>query len=248
MIRRTFDPSLLNQVINHPQVRPWMAPGDGPLDVTAVVSNPANFALVTEGGGFILHNQGQGIYEVHSQFLPEHRTNTREAMRAGFDYMFTRTDCERVVTQVPDNNRAAQCLAKAARFRPMFRREQGLLGPTEYMGLSIDEWAQDNRSLEADGEWFHDQLEQAKKAHGSALPVHDHDPAHERAVGAAVRMVRAGNAAKGVNFYNRWARFAGYAQITLISTQPVVIDVVDAVVGNDMEILLCRQAQPLAPL
>jgi hypothetical protein len=243
VIRRTFDPALLNTVINHPEVRPWMAPGDHALDVTPVVGNPANYALVTEGGGFLLHCLEPGLYEVHSQFLPEHRTHTREAMRAGFEYMFTRTDCVQIVTQVPDNNRAAQCLAKAARFRPMFHRKEGLLGPTEYVGLTVDQWAQDNPKLEAEGERFHGLLEEAKKANGSELPAHGHDAAHERAVGAAVRMIKAGNAAKGVNFYNRWARFAGYAPITLISAQPVVIDVVDAVVGladNDMEILSCR--------
>lgn len=244
MIRRTLDPAFLNTIVNHPEVRPFMAPGDGEIDLAPVISNPANFALVTEGGGFVLHCHEPGIYEVHSQFLPEHRGgHAVKAMREGFDYMFTRTDCTRVVTQVPDNNPAAKGFARLARFRPMFRREQGLLGPTEYMGLGIEEWAQDNHSLEADGEWFHAQLEDAKKANGSALPVHDHDPAHERAVGGAVRMIRAGNAAKGVGFYNRWARLAGYAPITLISARPPVIDVVDAVVSlrdNEMEILLCR--------
>jgi len=244
VIRRTFDPSFLNTVINHPEVRPFMAPGTEPLDVTTGVSSPANFALVTEGGGFILHCHEPGIYEVHSQFLPEYRGgHAAKAMRAGFDYMFTRTDATRIVTQVPDNNPAARGFARLARFRPMFRREAGLMGPTEYMGLSVEEWAQDNRSLEADGEWFHGKLEEAKKRAGSELAVHGHDPAHERAVGASVRMIKAGNAAKGVAFYNRWARLAGYAPITLISAQPVVIDVVDAVVGladNDMEILLCR--------
>lgn len=240
-IRRTFDPAFLNEVINHPAVRPYMAPGDEPIDLTPVVSNPANFALVTEGGGFVLHCHEPGIYEVHSQFLPDHRGgHAAKAMRAGFDYMFTRTDATRIITQVPDNNDAAKGFAKLAKFRPMFRREEGLLGPTEYMGLGIEEWAQDTLALEADGERFHSTLEKAKKRAGSDLVAHGHDPAHERAVGAAVRMIEAGNAQKGVAFYNRWARFAGYAPITLISTQPTVIDVVDAVVNDEMEILLCR--------
>jgi hypothetical protein len=242
MIRRTFDPVFLNTVINHPEVRPFMG-GEGYLDATEVVTNPGNYAPVSEGGGFILICQEPGIYEVHSQFLPEGRAHTRKAMRAGFDYMFTQTDCERVITQVPDNNRGAAALAKAAGFRLMFRREDTPRGPTAFMGLTAEEWAQGNADLEAEGERFHTLLEEAKKARGSELPVHGHDPAHERAVGAALNMIRAGNSAKGVNFYNRWARFAGYAPITLISAQPIVVDVVDAVVGltdNEMEILLCR--------
>jgi hypothetical protein len=242
MIRRTFDPRLLNAVVNHPEVRPYVG-GEGVLDLTDLIANPVNFALVTQGGGFLLINQGEGIYEVHSQFLPEARRNTRKAMKAGFDYMFTRTDCERVTTQVPDSNLAAQALAKAAGFRLMFRREDTPRGPTAFMGLTAEEWAQGNASLEADGEWFHAALETAKTAAGSTLEVHGHDGAHERAVGAAVRMIRSGNVRKGVGFYNRWARFAGYAPIALVSETPAVIDVVDAVVGMNpegMEILLCR--------
>lgn len=239
---RTFDPAFLNRVANHPDVRPWLG-GEGVLDLTQTIMNPANFALVSDGGGFVLIQHEPAIYEVHSQFLPEGRGQTVQAMRAGFDYMFTRTDCYQVVTQVPDNNKAAAALAKAADFRPMFRREDTPRGPTTYMGLTVEEWAQGNAGLEADGEWFHSELEAAKRANGSTLPTHSHDPAHERAVGAAVRMVKAGNAAKGVDFYNRWARLAGYVPLTLVSLQPVVIDVGDAVIGlagDEMEILLCR--------
>lgn len=237
MIRRTFDPAFLNGVVNHPEVRPWVS-GEGVLDVTGAVTDPSNFALVTDGGGFILMRHEPGIYEVHSQFLPEGRKHTRKAMWAAFDYMFTRTDCERVITQVPDSNPAAAALAKVAGFRLMFRREDTPRGPTAFMGLTAEEWAQGNPRLKADGEEFHRLLEQAK-----TTELHPHDAAHERAVGAAMRMVKAGNAAKGVNFYNRWARLAGYAPITLISSQPVVVDVVDAVMGlgpDGMEILLCR--------
>jgi len=239
---RTLDSTFLNMVCNHPQVHPWLGV-EGTIDVSGVVGNPANFALVNDGGGFILGCHEPGIYEVHSQFLPSHRRETVKAMREGFDYMFTRTDCHTVLTQVPDNNPAAAALAKFAHFRPMFRREDTPRGPTAYMGLYIDDWAQDNAALEAEGEWFHDNLNEAKKAQGSELPAHPHDPAHERAVGASVRLVKAGNAAKGVALYNRWARLAGYAPITLLSETPVLIDVVDAVVewtGQDMEIVLCR--------
>ncbi|MFP5328865.1 MAG: hypothetical protein ACLGHC_01840 [Alphaproteobacteria bacterium] len=246
-LRRTFDPTLLNEVVNHPDVRPFMAPGDDPIDLAPLVSNPANFALVTEGGGFLLHCHEPGIYEVHSQFLPEHRFRTRDAMRAGFDYMFTRTDCERVVTQVPDNNGPAASLAKAAGFRPMFRREKGLLGSTEYMGLSVEDWAQANADLEADGDWFHEQCEAAVKAVRPDIPDHPHDPAHDRAVGAAVRMIRAGNTVKGVAFYNRWARLAGYTPIRLLSLNPPTLDMSEdglafivQVSNGTMEILQCQ--------
>lgn len=238
VIRRTLDPTILNEIANHPEVLPWTG-AKGAVDLTNLIANTNNYALVVEGGGFLLIQSEPGIYEVHSLFLPEARSQSLRAARDGFDYMFTRTNCERIVSQVPDNNPAASGLARLVRFRPMFRREDTPRGPTAFVGLTIEEWAQDSKSLERDGEWFHERLEQAKS--GSELPTHPHDPAHDRAVGATVRMIRAGNIVKGVSFYNRWARFAGYAQISIVSEN--TIDVVDAVVewrDNEMEVLLCR--------
>lgn len=242
MINRTMDAAFLNEVCNHPEVHPWLG-HEGVIDVTPAVSNPANFALVTEGGGFIVIQHEPGVYEVHSQFLPEARDSTVQAMRDGMDYVFTRTDCHTLLTQVPDNNKAALHLAKCGGFKKLFWRELTPRGPTAFMALRIDEWIQGNAELEADGEWFHDKLEAAKEAFGSQLPIHPHDPAHERAVGASVRMMKAGNYAKAVVSYNRWAGFAGYAPIALISQVPPLIDVGDAVIeikDRDMEVVLCR--------
>jgi hypothetical protein len=247
LLRRTFDPAMLNVVVNHPEVRPWVAPGHEPMDVSAMVANPANFALVTDGGGFVLECQEPGIYQVHSQFLPDHRRHTRQAMREGFDYMFTRTDCERITTQVPDNKPAAAALAAKAGFKPMFRREEAPLGPTAYMGLTVEEWAQGNADLEADGAWFHDRCAAVLKDVRPDQPEHPADPAHDRAVGAAVRMIRAGNTVKGVNFYNRWARLAGYSPIRPLSLVPTVLDLSEPglafiveIKDGDMEILQCQ--------
>lgn len=241
IVHRTFDPSRLNAVANADGVREWLG-GEGALDVAALIDNTANFALETTGGGFVLQQLEPGVYEVHSLFLPEHRANTVEAMSDGLVYMFTRTDCRRIVTMVPDNNKPASALAMRGGFRKLFHRP-GPLGPATYMALDLDDWAMREEWLEDYGEWFHEKLEDAKREVGSALPVHDHDPAHERAVGCAVMMMLAGNAAKGIDFYNGWARFAGYATIGAFSFTPAVVDVVDAVVeigNNDMRVLLCR--------
>jgi hypothetical protein len=246
MIRRTFDATELNTIINHPAVRPWMG-GEGVLDVADALADADNYALVIDGGGFIFIRHEPGIYEGHSQFLPEARRNTRKAMWAAFDYMFTRTDCERVITQVPDNNLPARALGKIAGFREMFRREDTPRGPTSFMALTIEEWAQANESLEVDGAWFHDGIHAAAKEARPDFPDHPEDKAHDRAVGATVRMIKAGNVFKGVNLYNRWARFAGYTSATVISETPPVINVSEpglaCIVGlkdGEMEILLCR--------
>jgi hypothetical protein len=246
MITRTFDPAFLNSVCNHPEVRPWLY-GQGEIDVTPFVTNADNFALVTDGGGFILVRHEPGIYEAHSQFLPDGRTGTRQAMREVFDYMFTRTDCERIITQIPDNNRAAAALGMAGKFRTLFRLEHTPRGPTAFVCLTIEEWAQNTLALETDSKWFHDPMAAAVKAACPDMPEHHDDRAHERAVGATVRMVRAGNAEKGVNFYNRWARFSGFTPIRPVSFAPLVLDVsepgLSCIVGiknDELEVLLCR--------
>jgi hypothetical protein len=47
---------------------------------------------------------------------------------------------------------------------------------------------------------------------------------------------------KGIVLYNRWARFAGYAQTRLVSRDPLIIDQTDALIlvqGQEIEVLKC---------
>lgn len=237
-LRRTFNADGFNAVANHADVRPWLQAPDGPIDLTATISNPANFALWCDGGGFVLVRHEPGIYEVHSLFAPEGRGHSVAAMRAGFAYMFERTDADEIVTTCADDNRAALAFAKLAGFREVFRTAD-----TGRYSLTLMDWALSRPELELEGATFHALLESVKVANDSARPVHEDCAAHDRMVGAAFRMVQAGNPAKAVGHYNKWARMAGYAPIGLISANPPVLDVVDAVIewtGTDMEVALCR--------
>lgn len=237
-LRRTFHAEGFNEVANNPDVRPWLQGPDGIVDLAPVISNPANFALWCDGGGFILVRHEPGIYEVHSLFSPESRGHSVAAMRAGFAYMFERTDADEIVTTVGDDNRAALAFAKMAGFREVFRTADG----ARY-SLTLMDWALSRPELEQEGAAFHALLESVKIERNSERPVHEDCSAHDRMVGAAFRMVMAGNPAKAVGHYNKWARMAGYAPIGLVSVNPPVLDVVDAVVewtGDDMEVALCR--------
>lgn len=251
MLRRTLDPACLNDAANHPEVFPWLGvTGEpGSLDLSDLIRDPANVALVTAHGGFLVQKVGPGIYEVHSIFKPEGRKGLSKATAEGLRYLFTATDALTIRTKVPACNAPAAALAKASGFRETFTREDAWTAPdgspcaVSYQEITFDEWRARDATLLAEGEWFHDRLEAAKVAQGSALPVHPHDESHERAVGAAVQMLRAGNAEKAVWLYNAWAAFAGYAPLGLHSTQPIILDVADAVVevrNSDMEVLLCR--------
>jgi hypothetical protein len=161
------------------------------------------------------------------------------------DFMFTRTPAIQLTTFLPDNNHAAKGLGLKGGFRDWFRREQHPCGPGMQARIDIDDWICRTRDLEADGEKFHTALEEAKKASGSSLPVHGHDPIHERYVGAAYRMFTRGQAKKATSLYNRWAVNAGYAPIQLLSEEPTTVDVVDAVcrlVEGEMTIVELREA------
>ena len=242
MIRRTFDPTFLTEVVNHPAVRPWLA-GKGELDISGKVLTADNYVLVAEFGGFILVQHEPGRYEVHSQFLPGHGSHPIRAMLEAQEWMFTRTDCEAIVSKVPHANKAAKGLALSGGLRTIFQREESDLGPCAYVELTCMDWAMRTKALERHGERFHDFLEAAKIGASSEREIHSHDPAHERAVGASLLMIERGQPKKGVDFYNRWARLAGYAEIELLNEAPAVIDAVDAVVGigdTGMEMLLCR--------
>lgn len=248
-VRREFAAERLNAVVNHPDVRPWVGGGTGLLDLSQVVADQRNILLMGEGGGFLFIQQEPGIYEVHSQFLPEHRG--KNVIRAGHDaarYMFTRTDCIEIRSKVPDGNSAALGFARLMGWEYQFSRPKawetgGDLVGVRYYAKTISQWANTALGIAGSGHWFHEQLEAAKNAAGSVMPVHDDDEAHDRYVGATVEMMQAGQIGKALTFYNRWAPFAGYATVSLIATDPVVIDIRDALIalrGDDFHVILCR--------
>lgn len=241
-VRRTLDAGFLNAVANDPAVRPTLGNGDGPLDLSGVVEDAANIALVCDAGGFVLTPLSPGNLEVHSIFKPG-TGGAVEAMRDAMEWVFTRTDCVSIWSKVPKSNRAAKGLALAGSLRSLFERDHETLGPTEFCEVPIMRWAMNCAALEREGERFHTMLEEAKRASGSTLPEHPHDAAHERAVGAALLMFERGLPMKGAGFYNTWANFAGYRPLGLLSVSPVVVDAGDAIFGlgsQGLEILKCQ--------
>lgn len=245
---REFSAERINSIVNDPDVRPWVG-GFGPLDLSATVANPANVLLMGQGGGLMFIQLEPGLYEVHTQFLPDARgQNALTAVLDALRWMFTRTDCVEVVTRVPDGNAAAAALVKRINGELQFHRPNVWQAPTGLVGVkyyskTLASWVRDTDSLNEIGDWFHEKLAAVKVASGALAPIHEDDDAHDRYVGAAAEMIVNGQVVKGINFYNRWARFAGYASISVVATNPIVIDIQDALVavrGSDFEVLLCR--------
>lgn len=197
---RTLDPAYLNEVANHPQVRPWLK-GEGTADLTPVISDPVNIALQYEGGGWLLRNLGACVYEVHSMFVPEVRgAKVKANLVDALEYVFLQTDAVKLVTQLPEGNLAARALARIAGFRQWFG---------EYHVLHIEDWIQASYTCEQAGQQFHEKLEAIKPSH---------------AAGAAFLMLKT-NAAKGVWHYNQYAAVTFSPAIDLVSVAPLVLAV-----------------------
>jgi hypothetical protein len=216
MIARTMDAAFLNEVANHPEVRPWLGGEEGPLNLTPVVENPSNIALVTEGGGFVLVALMPGVYELHTLFLPTARGAPFFAAASEmFRFMFAETDCLEILTKCPDDNGPARIAAGRVGFRERFRRDDAWAPGVgvSYRVFSVDDFFIRDAECLKIGRWFHEELEGAKASAHITSFSHPDDETHDRAVGAAILMVRAGHPAKGIGFFNRWAIFAGYRQV-----------------------------------
>jgi hypothetical protein len=246
MIRRTLDPAGFNRVCAHPEVSKWLEGGE-PWDVTPLVSNPQNIALWTGEGGFILVAGPAASFEVHTQFTPEGRQHSFAAMKAGLDYMFTRTGCLQITTFLPDNNPAARGLATKGGFVEWFRRTHPTMGEGAQARIDIDQWICGEPELEKDGERFHEAVEAAVKSARPDLPDHPEDKIHDRYVGACVRMASRGHTRKAEAIYGRWAVNAGYTPARIISDAPPTFDVSEqglncivALHDGEIQVLSCQ--------
>ena len=74
MLERTQDVDRINEVVNHPSVRPSIgAPEIGEVDVSALVTAPEHWFLMGEHGGFMLGWSAPDVREIHTFILPEGR-------------------------------------------------------------------------------------------------------------------------------------------------------------------------------
>jgi len=248
---REFDASRINEIVNHPQVRPWLTEAgvNSEIDLSRLIANQDNVLLMIDGGGILFHWQEPGVYEAHTQFLPSVRGRSAlAATRDSIRWMFTRTDCMEILSKVPVHNKGAEVWAQLSGASLDFERQDAWIswdGPVavRYFALRYHDWVKRSVPLVERGRWFHEKLEAEKSRLGIQTPRHSDDSAHDRAVGSAIEMILGGQIAKGIILYNRWARFSGYQPIGLVSEDPVIIDIRDCLVrvlDRDFEVLPCQ--------
>lgn len=137
-------PDFLQSVMDHPKVRPWIGP-DGvevPLDLGVIFDQ--GIALEFETGGFFFHRLGDGVMEVHTLFLPGSR-DVLSCCKVSAQYLFTATECLRIVTKVPADNIPADRLTQKAGFRHDYTRPNaylrgGKLHDVRHYSLDFDNW------------------------------------------------------------------------------------------------------------
>ena len=79
---RVHDVGRINEILNHPRVRPWVADaGEGAIDLAAQAESENVAIVLGEHGGFVVWNYGGGCWEVHTQVLPEGRGRWATGLR-----------------------------------------------------------------------------------------------------------------------------------------------------------------------
>lgn len=238
MIRRSFDAAEINPILNDPAILPIISvPGLETIDVSPLVADTNNILLMADGGGMLFCQHEPGVYEVHTNFLPEYRGRNaiRESL-AAYRWMFTRTDCMILLTRAPVPNRAANKFCRIVGATLEFQRKNAWPTSGEnvdlnFYALRYDDWLRQTPNLMNSGQAFHDRLEQERVRLNHSVPIHPDEDCHNLHVGACAEMIYGGQPEKAVVLYNRWARFVGYncyKPISLVSRSPLLIDIAQA--------------------
>mgnify|MGYP001608696796 CR=1 FL=1 len=231
------DARKLNLIVNHPDVYPWVrGPAQGELDITPAFERGDVLCLLAEHGGILFQMLQPGLYEAHTQVLPEGRGAWAvRCVSACLHWLFTHTDAIEVVTKCPEGNLASKGLARAIHGRYQFTNPKGWVMddkpiPADIYSLTVQDWMRTAPGLVDRGKWFHERLKAEFERHGVAEQSHAEDPTHDRYVGAACEMILGGQPEKAAIFFNRYAVMGGYAPVEIVSLEPMAFNIGNATV------------------
>lgn len=127
----------------------WVAQDDEPAVTLGPLFDKSVF-LECDTGGFVFERKGEGVYEVHTLFLPCVADALGHGKQAA-EYMFTQTDCVRIDTQVPADNIPAKRLtekmgATLIRTEPAAFLRGGVRHDVHHYALGKDAWLRDKES------------------------------------------------------------------------------------------------------
>lgn len=251
-IERHTDAKRINEIVNHPAVRPWTNElGKGVIDMTKDISNPKHILLMGEHGGIIFYEIMHGLYEAHTQVLPEGRGEwAKQLVDACAEWMFTRTTAFELMTRVPVGHRSAKALTLYTGMKLEFTRDdkctfRGKKCAVEIYSYRLQDWMTFARGMQEKGKIFHDKLHAEAERLGIKEKPHDEDLNHNQYLGCCISMVQGGQLEKALIFYNRWAVAARHEVVTITSVNPPTVKFDIGLLkfnGNeieDMEVIPC---------
>lgn len=226
IITESRDIASITEVMRHPEVYGGYADDKTParelVTPGTLLDRADSLALQVEhegqlSGYFLCLHKGYGIYEVHTLLLPNCRGALAVAAgRAGCQWMFTHTDCERLVSF--SRSLPVTTFAKMVGFHGEFVRENNVLvkgvpTSTLFVSHTLWEWVRDawkESAMQEIGVKFHAQF------FGKlGRELHPEDRNHNGMVGVALYTAITGNQPqKGEAIFNAWAAGAGYQSVS----------------------------------
>jgi hypothetical protein len=113
--------------------------------------------------------------------------------------------------------------------------------PADMYSFKIQDWLRDAPGLEEAGKDFYKKLEEEYKGLGAVCPKLE--DVRARYIGAMAEMTKGGQPYKAAVLYNRWAKVAGYPEVSVVSTTPTLLDTNEALLlfkDNDFRVVSCR--------
>lgn len=234
-IYRATDTARINEIMNDPDVKPWIAEETtGYIDMAWKISRPDIVTvLIGEFGSFTAYRLMPGVYEFHTQILAAGRGKwTFKFAEAAMRWIFSNSDAYEIFTRVPETHLGAKKAAEIMGLRLDFRDDHTFLYRGEQVrsliySTRIQDWAARAAELESIGEWAHTRIEAAAAENGVSgfiwPEAHTAAAAHNRYLGASYCCACGGQLAKGVLLYNRWllaSHVDARLQAKIISTSP----------------------------
>ena len=208
-----------------------------PLAESAIVASYVNddgYLILVSGSGHRTEfvPREPSIYEMRQQH------HIIWVAKAALRCMFTQTDCVWVQIRATYSDLiTVTCWAVREFVLPVDGVE------TTFFSIRYDDWVRHAPDIDASGGAFRERLASELAQHGREFPwVANHWT--DRHLGAFAEMLHHGQVDKAVVLYNRFARFAGLNQFSLVSHDPLLIDIAGAVLhfeNGDFRVIRCLQ-------
>lgn len=208
VIERDFG-KRLNAIANDSSVRPHIGiDGSDAVDLTPLLADPANVALMSDDGGVVFAAQEPGIYEGHVLFREGARGKyATQITKLAIWWMFTRSPMVELYMRVPENR-------------------NDVFGLVRQLGAR-QEWEHDGAKLFCqrlgDWIWKAEGLVESGREFNERFGGGESDERSLRALGFALDCIRGGELVKAFVIQQRIARNAQVAPLIALTERPLTV-------------------------